>query len=222
MSSSLNLARLDARKVKPGSELFPGKGPYVPSGLSIEQYSNLKKEEEDKRKKMNYAAWGPRFKRSDAPDGDWMVMPALWTNGFYARSQRPAGKMSKKSRVSTFLGETACSLRGIFPAFLLAIILVETLATAFVVRRTSDLMSKQTALTFFRLEFGIGGFSAAAVMKALALKLSVSVAMIPAMSRLLETIKQRRMWSSKRTIGTTIAVSIVSLVGLAFATRLWD
>ena len=219
-SSSLNLARLDTRKVTPGSELFPGKGPYVPSGLSIEQYSNLKKEEEEKRKKMNYAAWGPRFKRTDAPDGDWMVMPVLWTNGFRARSQRPAGEISMKSMVSTSVGETACFLRGLFPALFLAIILLETLATAFVLSRTYNLMSKLATLTLLRPESWNGGFSIAAVMKALALKLSVSAAMIPATSRLLETINRRRLWSSKRTIGTTIAASIVSLAGLALVTRL--
>jgi hypothetical protein len=219
-SSSLNLARMDARKVNPGSELFPGKGPYVPSGLSIEEYSRLKMKEEENRKKMNFGAWGPRFKRSDAPDGDWMVMPALWTNGFNARRQRVADDSSKKSMVSTFLAETASFLREIFPALFLAIILLETLATVFVVGRTSNLMAKQAALALLRPESWNGGLSTAGVMKTLALKLSLSAAMIPAMTRLLETLNRRRLWSRKRTISTAMAASIVSLVGLAFVPRL--
>lgn len=54
---------------------------YVPSGLSREEYAAIRKKEADKEKKMNYGAWGPRFFRTDRPDGDWMVMPNLWTFG---------------------------------------------------------------------------------------------------------------------------------------------
>ena len=58
-----------------------GKKGYVPSGLSREEYAAIRKKEADKEKKMNYGAWGPRFFRTDRPDGDWMVMPNLWTFG---------------------------------------------------------------------------------------------------------------------------------------------
>lgn len=87
-SSSLLLA---GRPPAPGSELFPGKGPYIPSGLSEDEYKTIKQKEEETRRKMNFGAWGPRFKQTEVPDGDWMVMPRLWTNGFDTRPTGASG-----------------------------------------------------------------------------------------------------------------------------------
>lgn len=65
---------------QPANDSKAKKG-YVPSGLSREEYAAIRKKEADREKKMNYGAWGPRFFRTDRPDGDWMVMPNLWTFG---------------------------------------------------------------------------------------------------------------------------------------------
>jgi len=54
---------------------------YVPSGMSRAEYSAIRKMETERKKKMNYGGWGPRFRRTDRPDGDWMTMPNLWTFG---------------------------------------------------------------------------------------------------------------------------------------------
>jgi len=77
-------ARLSTSKIqatRASTPLFAGDG-YVPDGLSKEEYDAIKKEEADRLKKMNYSAFGPRFLRSKRPDGDWFLMPTLWTGGF--------------------------------------------------------------------------------------------------------------------------------------------
>jgi hypothetical protein len=212
-STSLNMARLRDRGEIPGSELFPGDGPYVPYGLSAEQYSKIKKEEEDKMKKMNFAAWGPRFKRSDAPNGDWMVMPSLWTNGFNAPPRPPNG--TEKPIVPTLVGETMYFLGKRFPAFLLGVILLDTLTTGFVMCRTTNLTPKQTALFLLRASSLSTGVVTAATIKAQAIKLIAAASIIPIMTRVLENTNRRRLWSTRRTIGISIGASIGSLLGLA-------
>ena len=80
-SSSIIISKASNQQPEDMSGLFPGDGPYVPSGMSAEEYKKLKLKESEALKKMNFGAWGPRFKQTDVPDGDWMVMPNLWTSG---------------------------------------------------------------------------------------------------------------------------------------------
>jgi hypothetical protein len=58
-----------------------GRKGYVPSGMSQAEYSAIRKIETEREQKMNYGGWGPRFRRTDRPDGDWMTIPNLWTFG---------------------------------------------------------------------------------------------------------------------------------------------
>jgi hypothetical protein len=60
--------------------------PYVPSGLTLEEYTHIRQAEAAKISKLEYAAWGPRFRRSSAPRGDWMALPQLWTKGYQPSS----------------------------------------------------------------------------------------------------------------------------------------
>ena len=67
-----------------GAELFDAE--YVPSGLTREEYAALRERERREASKMDYGGWGPRFLKGDRPDGDWMVVPSLWTGGFDSNS----------------------------------------------------------------------------------------------------------------------------------------
>lgn len=81
-----------------GTELFPEAGTsYVPYGLTPEEYAKIKKAESDSAKKKNYGAWGPKFggKAGKAPEGDWMVMPSLWTSGYSAGQSNQSKKVQK-------------------------------------------------------------------------------------------------------------------------------
>lgn len=61
-------------------------GPYVPDGLTLAEYQQIKQKEADQLAKKNFGAFGPRWKRQSSADGtDWMLMPNLWTTGTPAR-----------------------------------------------------------------------------------------------------------------------------------------
>lgn len=214
--STLRLNRYNAQNERPGSELFPGKGPYVPSGLSPEEYSRIKKQEEEKLKKMNFAAWGPRFKQSDAPDGDWMVIPSLWTNGFNARSRVSNADSSSRKRIAALLlSETLYFLRSRFAPFLLAWLLVDTLFSAFSIFRLSSLTGRQAASLILRVPTLDFGLTTASAIKKIAIKTFTSAALVPAASKTLEKINRKRLWSNRRIILYSLAGSVSILAGLA-------
>ena len=57
--------------------------PYIPDGLTKEQYRTIKQNEIAQKRSMNLGAWGPRFKRMNSdPDNNWFNLPSLWTNGY--------------------------------------------------------------------------------------------------------------------------------------------
>ena len=57
--------------------------PYIPDGLTEEQYRSIKQNEIAQKRSMNLGAWGPRFKRMNSdPDNNWFNLPSLWTNGY--------------------------------------------------------------------------------------------------------------------------------------------
>ena len=103
---------------------------YVPSGMSREEYSAIRKKEVDREKKMNYGAWGPRFFRIDRPDGDWMVMPNLWTFGQVDNASQPFnnGVDGESNGIRCSIHRHIQSLvEAHGPAFLLGYVLVDYL-----------------------------------------------------------------------------------------------
>jgi hypothetical protein len=71
--------------LKSQSRLFVsnnGKKSYVPDGLTPDEYRKIKQQESDRLAKMNFGMFGPRFRQSERPDGDWFLTPSLWTTGF--------------------------------------------------------------------------------------------------------------------------------------------
>ena len=51
---------------------------YIPDGLSSDEWDQLKKKEAAARSAMDYAAWGPRFDRQNAPT---TLNRAMWGTG---------------------------------------------------------------------------------------------------------------------------------------------
>jgi hypothetical protein len=211
------------KEVQPGSDLFPGKSPYVPGGLSAEEYSKLKKDEANQLKKMNFGAWGPRFKRTDAPDGDWMVMTNLWTNGF--NSQREGVATGKSS--STYGGSespivlAARFLRSKFPALLLSFIFFDTLTTAIAMSRTANLTARQAILTILKVpSLKALSLHLSSILKMQTLKLAAVTLLAPAMGNILEIVSRRRLWSTRRTIGVCTSLSLGTLSLWAVVLRL--
>ena len=55
---------------------------YIPTGLTEEQYAQIKLDDAAKLE-GDLGAWGPRWKKvSGDPQGNWFSMPGLWTGGY--------------------------------------------------------------------------------------------------------------------------------------------
>eukprot|EP00320_Phaeocystis_rex_P022238 CAMPEP_0119069484 /NCGR_PEP_ID=MMETSP1178-20130426/19589_1 /TAXON_ID=33656 /ORGANISM="unid sp, Strain CCMP2000" /LENGTH=123 /DNA_ID=CAMNT_0007051253 /DNA_START=188 /DNA_END=559 /DNA_ORIENTATION=+ len=65
--------------------------PYVPDGLSPEQYAALKAKEQKKASEKNYGAWGPRFQPTDAPF--WATEKFLTKSGAFKRKTQQEQEM---------------------------------------------------------------------------------------------------------------------------------
>eukprot|EP00536_Pseudo-nitzschia_multiseries_P006699 jgi/Psemu1/15873/gm1.15873_g len=109
---------------------------YVPSGMSRAEYVALRKTETEQQQKMNYGAWGPRFKQTDRPDGDWMVMPNLWTLGQIGgnRNRNNQGVVNNGENEGsdpTGLRRIPSLARTYGPALVLGYVLVDCLFTAY-------------------------------------------------------------------------------------------
>ena len=218
---TLGAIRVNGQNDKPGSELFPGNGPYIPSGLSQEEYFKIKKDEAERMKRMDLGAWGPRFKRTETPNGDWMVMPSLWTSGSSAHSRVKDTYNNKDTRIPheslSAVAIITSFMRTNLPGLLLSYIVLDTFVTAFKMLQTAADLTV-TRLTFLILRVPSLNISTINVSLLLKVQLTkwIAVAILtPLMSKVLETVNRRRLWSNRRTIATGATMSILSLSLLA-------
>ncbi len=117
---------------------------YVPAGLTQEEYMKIKSDEMAKQQKMNYGAWGPRFKLIDGdPDSNWFNLPSLWTSGF---NSNPKGSTSADlGDASTALVKMILTLRRVlipYVTLLLSIHLLETSLSATNILRGKLMITK--------------------------------------------------------------------------------
>lgn len=174
-------------------------GPYVPSGLTAEQYQQLKQQEAEKLQKMDFGAWGPRFKRSDRPDGDWLLQPKLWSMGFSANNpsftstKSPIGR--RLQRIRTVV------TRNMQPSLLLFVCLHVLASALRLARSTSSLRTSASIFwTFHPIQCSC--------------LLGISILFSPLAASWLE-------WSSRRRLWTTRRMSIVSASLSLLAYLLW-
>jgi hypothetical protein len=197
-------------KDAPGSELFPGKGPYTPLGLTTQEYQKIKKDEAQRIESMNFGAWGPRFQPRDVPDGDWMVMPSLWTNGVDARwrpQQAPADENTRRTvaRLGAFLRRNG-------PGFVLGYIVTDVIATSFSMWRATELTFRQALWIILKFDlFKRKSFYVVAMLKSQAVKVTAASALTPIMNECLEWMNRRKLWSRRRTIVSVTATSVAAL-----------
>lgn len=220
---TLSAIRVNGKNEKPGSELFPGKGPYIPSGLSQEQYIKLKRDESEQMKQMNFGAWGPRFKRTETPNGDWMVMPSLWTNGFNA--QTPTTGVNKAfdagSQKRTPLVLATSFLRKKFASFLLGYIILYTCTTAISLYKIVDLTTKHAILTILRVPLlNVSSILTISFLKTISLKFAAVALLSPITTQTLEAFNRQRLWSNRKAIFVCSAASLGLLSLWALLLRL--
>lgn len=195
------------------SALFPKAASYVPSGLTADQYRQIKREEALRLSRLNLGAWGPKFLRNGSaagpPRGDWMVMPTLWTHGYDSRSFADAAGSSNYNRGESALAGLmrvqrrlirSCRANG--PAFVLALVATETImsivrwAVARVVAQ-SHLSSPLSSVSAVLSRAGI----AAAVAAAAAPRIR---------ARYLENWSRKLLWSQRRLWCATVAALSVA------------
>mmetsp|Transcript_37280 Transcript_37280/g.90530 ORF Transcript_37280/g.90530 Transcript_37280/m.90530 type:complete len:316 (+) Transcript_37280:197-1144(+) len=109
---------------------------YIPSGMTLQEYNQLKQKELDAESAKNYGAWGPRFARSDRPEGDWMVLPQLWTQG--AVGGGPAWDGSGMNGNSNERSSLLQQVRQMIPALILSIVLLDSMVTAVTMYKTAS------------------------------------------------------------------------------------
>jgi len=206
----------------PGSELFPEAGSsYIPSGLTKEQYAKIKKKEQTDQKKKDLGAWGPRFAKSERPNGDWMTLPSLWTGGFdgnrrnngLGNGNAPGGGAAKMDPI--LMG---ARVKRLLPIYMLACLLVECVFTAMYLFHKKEAASL-FAMAALRLKHGQDAllFSAAMVAKINGIKLLVAAPLlVKPLELLIERCNRRLFWSPRRTmvysaLGSVGSISLLRL-----------
>ncbi|CAB9528446.1 expressed unknown protein [Seminavis robusta] len=187
--------------------------PYVPSGMSPEQYAQIKKTEAAKAASMDFGAWGPRFKQTAAPGGDWMVNTNLWVKGFQQQrdvallSQDDVERQETRQRQWNAVKSTLPSL---FLAYLMVDILLISLAS---VRSTqqvvwSVLLAQQGILQAARqhttVVFG--------KLHVLVLKLSLTAVATPFLHKYRDIANRRWLWSPRKIVATPLLAAGAMLV----------
>jgi hypothetical protein len=176
---------------------------YVPDGLSEDEYQKIKQKEADELASKNFGAWGPRFKRTATPDGDWLLMRNLWTSGFNANESMngSSGSVSRRgaSRVAAFV-------RRYGPAFILGYSLVETVVSAVLVARASQLTIKSALKIAFRVTTWSAIQRWDFVGRANLAKCAVACVLTWPASTYIEQMNRKRLWSPQRTLTTSLAV----------------
>lgn len=181
-------------------EMNGGSSSYVPAGLTPEQYNEIKQKEESELAKKNFGAWGPRFARSIRPEGDWMVMPSLWTNGFQSQPNTNGNEMANQPL--SLITRMILVLRESIPSLVLSTILWTTLVSAAIMRKAG------TARTVVSMTKLVGSRIFQNKAK---LFLATALSAIPIQKLFFEKINRKWLWSPRRSVLTSTIVSAASL-----------
>ena len=196
-------------------------GKYVPDGLTPEEYSQIKKREQEKMAKMDFGAFGPRFRKSAPPEGDWLLMRSLWTNGFASNnpSNRAGSFGGSGSRVGLMAQLWAKRIRVYGPYLMVSYTLVHLFHAAAMMLHASSSSHFPTIRSalgasfhfFFRLN-GSLGYSVTWLRQVEFLKAALACILAVPIQWFVERINRRWLWSPKRTIATIIVAALGSLV----------
>ena len=190
---------------------------YVPSGLTPEQYAKIKKEELEQKKKMNFGAWGPRFARSARPDGDWMVVPSLWTGGFDSNTQysnRSTSISNANNKNVVFVVNLMNAMKKVLPIYMVLLFVVEMITSSVYKSSLVTTMLSQVIQKDFKNAFV--SIIGAMTLKCTLAKMLVATLLVKPYSLLIERCNRRLLWSPRRTMTissiTSSTVLIISIL----------
>lgn len=193
----------------PGSELFPEKGSsYVPLGMTAEEYAKIKKKDSDKLKKMDFGYWGPRFAKSERPDGDWMAMPSLWTRGYDMKDPVNGSSLTRnmeaqKSMKNGKNNSTIHLIKQLIPIYFLAFLSVEMLATAAFLMMKKRFPPSLMALTAFQAikrSYDIASLTSIIWSKLTLFKIMLATTLVKPFILGIDTCYRRFLWSPRKAI----------------------
>ena len=196
--------------------------PYVPDGLTDDEYAAIKKREAEQTRNKDFGAFGPRWSRSTRPDGDWMLMRSLWTRGF--DSNAPAidngdgrnidGNSSAVGQLSRLL-----RIRQNAPIFFVsyAIVVAAITCTACIRLAAQGELMKGTGagagaslVLGLRIAANTASFRTQSIIQRVLLPCA-SVLLIRPTNGLIEYLNRKLLWSKRRSLGV-IAASTLSIV----------
>jgi hypothetical protein len=226
------------RNDSPGSELFPAAGSsYIPSGLTEKEWNEIKRKERKELEKKDFGAWGPRCAKSDRPEGDWMVMPSLWTRGFNSNNSivnsaqkgnnymwnRNVNGQSKASSTNSS-SSNRWNMKRLLPVYAMTFVLLEWILASFYGLHKKDYVSlfvmaalkmKKTSIVMPATKFVLQG-------SIIVSKLFISAAFLQPIQALVAKFQDRFQWKfTSCLLFVTVATMIISLLLSTLATSLF-
>mmetsp|Transcript_5736 Transcript_5736/g.13965 ORF Transcript_5736/g.13965 Transcript_5736/m.13965 type:complete len:359 (-) Transcript_5736:1429-2505(-) len=218
----------DTNNNVPGYGFFQGDGTgYVPSGLSKEEYTNLRRNEANVESKKNYGAWGPSWAQSNkAPDGDWMVMPNLWTNGFGVNtsngsssanggSSRSPNNNNNNNKIRRTIYNTFRFMKANFGGFMLGYLFVDTLTSCYFLWKAHQLTIRGIIMKILNTvvwNYFHPEKQRNPILQIYTIKVAVATFLTPFMNWWFERCNRRLLWTKTKTLTITAVVDIAILV----------
>ena len=194
--------------------------PYVPDGLTDNEYAVIKKREAEEQREKNFAAFGPRWSRQTRPDGDWMLMRSLWTSGF--DSNAPAINSGDSKNIddnSSVLGQLSRLLRQNAPIFFVSYAIVVAAITCIRLATQSEIikgigggaglvLSLRSALvSASRMAANTASFRTQSIIQRVILPCASVLLLLPT-NALIEYLNRKLLWSKRRSLGIIAATSL--------------
>lgn len=165
---------------------------------------------------MDFGAWGPRFKKSAAPDGDWMVQTGLWVRGFQSNpaaatangrpvTEKEMAQQENKRRQLTAARTALTSFVLVYTALNILGLSLERIVSANLRGKLfASTLVKEGILQTVRQQFLTG----VSLSKLQLLKLLVAGFTTPLISQYREIANRRWLWSSRKILGAPILASL--------------
>lgn len=206
----------------PGQDAFSNRrGSYVPYGLTPEEYAAIKKKEKKESDNLNYAAWGPRFRRDEsAPEGNWMTNSALWTKGFRTNDNTSARGGNTSPSDTTQLGDKMGQNQRMTPlaglpmfGFLTSLILTKCLS--FLTFFLYSIANKMSSVSFTSLL--LSAFHKIRIPSKTLVLFEISlfaIVSIPVQRTALARLNEKQSWSLRKSCIVLVGAGISSIIGV--------
>ena len=187
---------------------------YVPSGLTEEEYEKIKQKEAEELSKKNFGAFGPRFLQTERPDGDWMIIPSLWTQGFRSSPNPNISDeiLEDKNKVITSAQKLGQRIRRSGPILLTSLLLIETIIAMITVAMKgsskASLFLSLVTMSEKKMLLPWVGNPLVKLTKVLGV-----LGLHKLLSNFIEHANRRWLWSHRRSL-TTISLSALSFMSI--------